>query len=233
MRVGEGRKSSRTLISHLAEFGDAILLRKLLKTGQYRQIQHDKSRVYKAQLSPLHYASTEAVVELLKEFAQEIGLFVGLAEDDAATKPSIFVSDESSKTIFSQQIIEYWPRFIGQSCLAYAAERGFEQVAKFAIQHVSHTINKADSQGRTPFCLATQGRINHPSRLVILKLLLGARASPDTPDVHGSSPLHLSVSTAFNEEIIQFLASINKVNLEYRDNQGLTTLPKTVDKNRN
>ncbi|KAE8550581.1 hypothetical protein TMatcc_008625 [Talaromyces marneffei ATCC 18224] len=221
--------SSRNLISYLAEFGDTVILRKMLETREYKKCDY---RTYlNGPVNPLLYASSEAVVELLLEFAQDLHPVTGYDQSDVATNISITVGDEPDNTPPLQQILERW--FLpGQSFLAYAAERGFERLARAAFQKVDYDVNETNVLGQTPFSLAAQGRINHAGRLAIMNSLHEAHANPNTPDKYGRTPLHYAVLTPFNEEVIQFLVSIHDVNLENKDHQGLTALASAVLENR-
>lgn len=97
----------RNIISYLAEFGNTVILRKMLETGEYKEfeIQH----LVTWELSPLYYASSEDVVELLIEFAQDVVPPCGLYRNEAVTNTRITMGDESSNTLLSPQIIERWP----------------------------------------------------------------------------------------------------------------------------
>lgn len=229
MRLEEFRPS-RSLISFLSEFGDTAMLRKVLETGDDKEYEHGES--HSERRSPLYYASSEDVLELLIEFERDIGLFTIFDDNGTVTHTSITVGDESSNTLLSPQVIEKWPLWTEQTLLQYAAERGFERLARFAVQHAGQDVDQTNWRGQTPFSLAAQGRINHCGRLAVMKYLHEAHANPRTLDNDGNTPLHHAVATPFNDEIIQFLLSLSEVKLEVRDIMGLTPLASAVLNNR-
>ena len=230
----EAFRVSRSLISYLSEFGDTILLRKVLETGEYNLSELGQSIRSGFEDNPLYYASSEDVVELLIEFAADIDLFPGISQMDAVTDTGIVADHESCYLPLFQQMLERFPHLLnqggkdGQTFLAYAAERGFEQLAKLAILRARDAVDETDSRGRTPFSFAAQGRTNHAGRLAIMKDLYEAQANPNTPDRDGKTPLHYAVVMPFNDEIIRFLSSISRVSLEQKDHRQLTALALAV-----
>lgn len=224
----------RSLLSYLSEFGDTVLLRKSLETGEYKRAVYDG--VYTAEihekikLSALYYASSEAVVELLIEFAADIGLFPSTGENDTVTDIRIMQGQEPSTTFALHRLIDCWPSLLGQNALAYSAQRGFDRLARVAIQHARHDVNEKDSQGQTPFSLAAQGRTNHAGRMAVMKVLHEAQGNPNTPDNSGRTPLHYAVLTPRNDYIIQFLIGTCAVHMEHKDRAGHTALASAVQK---
>lgn len=226
----EGFKPSRGLITFLSEFGDADILRKVLEDGEYKRYEY--SKYLPGEVNPLHYASSEAVVELLIEFLQDFGLILtGPHPNNASTNTNIAVREKSSNSLLSPQMIEHWPLWTEQTLLQYAAERGFERLAKVAIQQASYAVDQTNSRGQTPFSLAAQGRINHSGRLTVMKYLHEAHANPNMPDEDDNTPLHHAVITPFNDKIIQFLSSTSEVNLENKDHKEHTALASAVLEN--
>ncbi|KAL4876449.1 hypothetical protein BJY04DRAFT_210610 [Aspergillus karnatakaensis] len=227
MKVEKGTKQSRNLISYLSEFGDTVLLRRMLETGEYKQCDHDRHVVEVDCMSPLHYASSEGVLEVLLEFAQDLGLLANL-DRDALTLIDIAVNDASSKTDVVLQVLEFWPDTLKQPFLAYAATKGFVHLANIAIQDAGHSVDEVNPRGKSLYSLAALGRTNHTGRLAIMKCLHDANANPGTPDLDGRTPLHHAVLTPRNEEIIKFLISTGKVELDHRDCHGQTALALAV-----
>jgi ankyrin repeat protein len=235
MKKGTYQKS-RGLLSCLAEFGDTILLRAILE-HEDMSLHESLSQKFDA----LHFASSEAVIELLVEFA--IGtysftelLVPGVESADSTPDECIMLDDEYNGLPFLTKAIKQNSRLVrynvwaGQTLLAYAAERGFERIAKLAILYtgdVDFTYRR-----RTEFLYAASGSTNHSGRLEVMKALYKAHLDPGPPDGDGNTPLHYAVLGPFNEEIIKFLVSITEINLEHKNNEGYTALAVAVEENR-
>ncbi|BCS19483.1 uncharacterized protein APUU_12311A [Aspergillus puulaauensis] len=242
MRLEEAFKIPRTFLSHLSEFGDTVLMRRMLETGEYKRSEYD--RKYNAAIhgqsscpslvasEALYYAASEAVVELLIEFAADIGLSPNTRQNDILTDTSIVEGEGPSTRFAFHRLIYRFPSFLGQNTLAYAAERGFDRLARVAIQHEPHTVDEANVEGKTPFLHAAQGRRNHGGRLAVMKILHEAQANPNKPDNSGRTPLHHAVLTPSNEDIIQFLTGTCEVDMERKDYTECTPLTSAVQESR-
>lgn len=223
MQLEVAFESTRSILSYLSEFGDTVLLRRMLETGEYKQA--DGNRPYTRTIpgpntnNPLYYAPSEAVVELLLEFAPDLGLL---------TNTSIVIGTEPDSNFLFQQLVERWPSIMGQTFLAYLIMRGFDRLVRVAIQHTSHTVDETTQEGQTPFALAAQGRTNHTGRLAVMRVLYEANGNPNTPDTSGRTPLHHAVLTPFNDDIILFLIGTCGVDMEHKDHEGLTALASAV-----
>lgn len=90
-------------------------------------------------------------MELVVEFAQDIGLFTGLDQNNKASAATVTstVNGASSNTFLSPQILKHWSHSIGRTFLGYAAERGFARLARVAVQHAGHDFNEMNRQGQT------------------------------------------------------------------------------------
>lgn len=226
-------RPSRSLVSCLAEFGDIILLRRILESEDMftRGVWNDET-------NPLHYASSEEVVELLVEFSVDTELSKELLSQDSTPDNCIVVDQRSCELSFLKQAIERYPRlarervWVKQTLLRYAAKRGFERLAKLAILYANDVVDETDSTGRTAFSFAASGRRNPSGRLAVMKTLHEAHANPGLPDQDENTPLHYAVLEPFNEGVIRFLSSTNGANLEHRDNRGYTALAAAVKENR-
>lgn len=234
MKLDKLLDCSRSLLSYLSEFGDTVLLRKMLETGEYKRAEYD--RIYGKSIfepfSTLSHAASEAVVEILIEFAPDIEMLPITGQEDAVTNTSVVIGNGPSSNSVFQKLVERWHFLVGCTFLAYAAERGFDRLARVGVEHSSHNVNRTNLQGQTPFLLAASGRRNHTGRLAVMKVLHEAQGNANTADNSGKTPLHHAVLTPFNDDIIQFLTVSCQVDMEHKDHRGLTALASAVQESR-
>lgn len=241
----EGFSRKRRLLSFLCEFGDVGILRIVLESNHYGPILD--SITWR---QCLQHASSEAIVDVLIEFG---AAFLELATSISYVKSHNLLNDgESSSYVNSLNILndgeepilltfphleltlkkhpplinqaEFWGD--SRSLLSYAAERGFEQISKLCIKD-TYDYNIQDA-----LCCAVLGRINHSSRLAVIKFLLDAGVDLRTAQKSGFSGLIFeAMLQPHNEEVVALLLPIPSLDLEAK-REDLTPLLWAIQESR-
>ncbi|KFZ16114.1 hypothetical protein V502_05256 [Pseudogymnoascus sp. VKM F-4520 (FW-2644)] len=227
----EGFSNKRHLISFLCEFGDVDILRIVLEST-YSEVMHDFTINWR---QCLQHASSEAIVDVLIEFG---AASLELAKSNSHVKPLNLLNDDEEPTLLIfphlELALKKHPPLINQaefwgdskSLLSYAAERGFEQISKLCIKDTyDHNIQDA-------LCCAVLGRINHSSRLAVIKFLLDAGVDLRTSQKSRHDRLIFeAMLRPHNEEVVALLLPIPSLDLEAK-REDLTPLLWAIQESR-
>ena len=218
-----GFNKRRHLISFLCEFGDLDILRAVLQSNHFAAGM--PNRVVKCEC--LQYASSEAIVNAIMEFSTNILEPVtplDLSKDDEEpTVPTL-----AHLELFLKQYPSLINRALcwgySDSLLAYAAERGFQEIAKLCVRdtynwNIQYALRRA-----------VLGHINQSGRVAIIKLIMDKKPGLIADQKH-SHLIFDAMLKPHNEEVVIFLLSTSSLDLETKQ-EDLTLLLWAILKSR-
>ncbi|KFY77873.1 hypothetical protein V498_09245 [Pseudogymnoascus sp. VKM F-4517 (FW-2822)] len=224
--------TKRHLLSFLCEFGDVGILRKALEYEFSGVMPH-----FIAREQCLEYASSEAIVEVIMEFAfvklasvEFSAAALEAAESSSYVKPLNLLNDSNEPTLLAfphlELTLKEYPLLINKNgfwgssktLLSYAAERGFEQISKHCIKDTG-AYNKQNA-----LRCAILGHINHSGRLAVIRMLLDAGVDLRAAQKSGLNEIIFeAMRRPHNEEVVALLLSTSSLDLE-AEREDLTPL---------
>jgi len=214
----ENFKKSRHILSFLCEFGDIDMLRAVWESNPFHMNANIANQCFE-------YASSEAVVDTLAELGACTVIYTD-NKDDVEVLPSL--RDDEPLTLNNlKSTLKKHPSIINkaavwghsQSLLAYAATKGFDQIARLCVKDTTAT-NRQDA-----IVSAIRGRINQSGRASIIKYLIQEGVQEDsTLNQDVTNLLFDMICRPYNEEVVASLLATPFLDLETKNSEGLTAL---------